>query len=74
MNEKELAKILKNVYESARCKEISVRIHLFGIQYGQIIKEKGFKISKIVEMSGIEKGYIPEISKGVKLSEYVVMK
>jgi hypothetical protein len=70
--EEELARILREKYDSAKCKEISLQVHLFGIEYGEVIKEKGYKVSKIVEMAGLEKGYIPEVSKGVKLSSYVV--
>ena len=72
MMEEELARILREKYDSAKCKEISLQVHLFGIEYGELIKEKGYKVSKIVEMAGLEKGYIPEVSKGVKLSSYVV--
>ncbi len=72
MMEEELARILREKYDSAKCKEISLQVHLFGIEYGEVIKEKGYKVSKIVEMAGLEKGYIPEVSKGVKLSSYVV--
>ena len=74
MMEEELARILREKYDSAKCKEISLQVHLFGIEYGEVIKEKGYKVSKIVEMAGLEKGYIPEVSKGVKLSSYVVLR
>lgn len=74
MMEEELARILREKYDSAKCKEISLQVHLFGIEYGEVIKEKGYKVSKMVEMAGLEKGYISEVSKGVKLSSYVVLR
>ena len=74
MTEADLAAILRERHNSARCKEISMQIHLFGIEFGEVIRENGYKVSRIVELAGLEKGYIPEVSKGVKLSSYVVLK
>lgn len=74
MNEDELAIVLRNIYINAKRKEIALQIHLFGIDYGYEIKRNQHNIRKIVERAGIEKGYIAEVSKGVKLSEYVERK
>ena len=74
ITEEELALILRERYDSAKCKEISLQVHLFGIEYGEAIKKNGYKVSRILELSGLDKGYIAEVSKGVKLSSYVYLK
>ena len=74
MSEEELAEILRERYDRAKCKELSLQVHMFGIEYGEIIKQRGYKVSRIVELSGIEKGFASEVSKGVKLSSHVAIR
>jgi len=70
----ELANKLRNMYDSARRNEAVCQIHLFGIMYARDILDSGYSLKHIVELSGIGKGYLTEISKGIKLSKYVVLK
>lgn len=74
MSEEELARILRRRYKSAKCKEITLQVHLFGIEYGDEIRKSRYKISRIVELSGLDKGFSAEVSKGVKLAPYVSLK
>lgn len=74
MNEHELAQKLRDMYESAKRNEASCQVHLFGIMYAEEIKNSGCTSKRLIELSGINKGYQPEISKGIKLSQYVVPK
>lgn len=70
----DLGNKLKTMYEEALDGEQVVNIHLFGIKYGEIIKENKYTASKIVKASGLRKSYGTEVSKGVKLSKYVKLK
>lgn len=74
MTDIELAEKLKDRFAHAERNATSLAVHLFGIEYGGIIKNEEHMIRKIVELAGLEKGYIPELSKGVKLSSYVTLK
>ena len=46
-------------------------IHLFGIKYGNVIINRNYKISDIIQASGINESYKTELSKGIKLGKYV---
>jgi hypothetical protein len=70
----ELANKLRSMYDSARRNEAVCQINLFGIMYAKDIQDGGYSLKHIVELSGISKGYLTEISKGIKLSKYVVLK
>jgi hypothetical protein len=74
MGEGELAAVLKRMYENARRNEAVCQINLFGIMYADEIKNNNYNLKTILEMSGIRKGYLTEISKGIKLSKYVTLK
>jgi len=74
MNEKELADILESYYDRARRNQTILQVDLFGIKFGPIIQENGLSIKKIVQLSGIGNSYITEVTKAVKLSEYVSIK
>jgi len=74
LNQEELARILRHTYEEAKRNEAAMQVHLFGIDYGQEIKKRGYKIVDIVRMAGLDKGYVAEVSKGVKLSAVVERK
>ncbi len=74
MTQKELAEILRQRYDSAKRNEASMAVHMFGIEYGELIKKLGYKVSEIVSMAGMEHGYASEVSKGIKLSSVVERK
>lgn len=73
MDEKELAYILKTYYDGAKRNQTILQIDLFGIKFGPIIQANGLSIKKIVQLSGIGGSYITEVTKAVKLSEYVTV-
>ncbi len=72
MTDMELAEILRSMYDNARRNEAVCQVNLFGILYAEELKNSGCTIKHIVELSGIQFGYVSEISKGIKLSRYVV--
>lgn len=49
-------------------------IHLFGVKYAAIILENNYKATEIVRASGLSQSYATEVSKGIKLSMYVIPK
>jgi hypothetical protein len=49
-------------------------IHLFGIKYAEIIQKNHLCVKDIVVSSGLNPSYATEVSKGIKLSRYVVPK
>lgn len=71
MNEEILAGILKDRYDQAKRNQTILMIDLFGIEYGSIIRENDYSIKRIVQLSGIGASYITEVTKAIKLSEYV---
>lgn len=74
MTEMKLAEILKDMYENAPRGEQVAHIHLFGIKYADEINTNNLKSIDIIRRSGINKSYATELSKGIKLSKYVVPK
>lgn len=74
MTQEDLAKILRQRYDCAKRNESAMQVHLFGIEYGEEIKQGEYKISDIVALAGLDKGYVSEVSKGVKLSTVVERK
>ncbi len=74
MEIKHLSEILKDMYENAPKQEQVVNIHLFGIEYAEIIKKQNFKVSEIIKLAEMKKSYIVELSKGIKLSKFVTIK
>jgi hypothetical protein len=70
----ELATILHQMYNNADRNEATCQIHLFGIIYASELQSCGHPLRHIVKLSGISMGYLPEISKGIKLSKYVQLK
>lgn len=70
----ELADKLRNAYENAAGRDKAVAIHLFGIKYGGVIRDKGVRIADIVGYAGLNNSYVTELNKGVKLSKYVEIK
>lgn len=69
-----LSKELKEMYQSANDGETVAMIHVFGIKFAKEIKNSGVSMKKIAQAAGIKESYATEISKGVKLSKFVVIK
>jgi hypothetical protein len=65
----ELGKILKKDYENAKPKQQVISIYLFSIHFNNEIKYAGIK--EVIEQSGIPNTYTSEVSKGVRLSQFV---
>ena len=74
MSEEKLSILLRDRYEKAKRNDATLQIHLFGIEYANEIRKSNYPVTKIVERAGIGKGYASELSKGMKLSEYVRIK
>lgn len=74
MNIKELGGKLREMYTNASKGEAVAMIHLFGIKYAAEINNNKFSKKDIIKASGISESYLTELTKGVKLAEYVVPK
>jgi len=80
MNISDLAKFLSEMYDNAEEGDKTVMVHLFGVRYAEIIKQKGFTPSEIIKHTRlkngktIKKNQFLEINKGIKLADYVVEK
>lgn len=74
MNVIELGRTLKGMYDKAPRGHQVAHIHLFGIKYASIIIRQNYRVSDIIGASGLNPSYATEISKGIKLAEYVVPK
>lgn len=61
----ELGAILSDMYNNADGGSKVSSIHVFGIKYGRIIREKDFKASEIIRASGINESYATELHKGL---------
>ena len=70
MKREDLTQKLHDIYFDAKDKETVVMLHLFGIKYAEEIKNHGTP-KKIASEAGIPVSYATEISKGMKLSEFV---
>ena len=67
----ELGTILGYMYNSVPIEDSTLMIRLFGIKYAAEIKKNNYTSEEIIKASGISEVYLYELSKGVKLSEYV---
>ena len=74
MDEQELATTLRAAYDNAGRNEAVCQMILFGIFYTRDIQSCGHTLKHMVALSGIPLGYVSEISKGIKLSNYVAPK
>jgi hypothetical protein len=70
----ELGTKLREMYNNAPKGDSVAMIHLFGIKYASEIKENAFSKKDIITISGISTSYLTELTKGVKLAEYVLPK
>jgi hypothetical protein len=71
MSTAELGTILSGMYNDAPMEDAALMIRLFGIKYAAEIKKDNHSNEEIIKASGISEVYLYELSKGVKLSEYV---
>ncbi len=67
----ELGLRLKDIYEKTEYGQRVAQIHLFGIKYGKYIRAYNISLNEIILFSNINKSYLTELNKGVKLSEFV---
>lgn len=72
MSIKELGGKLREMYTNASKGEAVAMIHLFGIKYATEINNCKYSKKDIIKASGISESYLTELTKGVKLAEYVV--
>ena len=70
----ELGAKLCEMYDNAPKGDSVAMIHLFGIKYASEIKGSNYSKKDIITQSGISTSYLTELSKGVKLAEYVIPK
>lgn len=70
----QLGKILRDMYDNAPNDYKVANIHLFGIKYASVIHRNYYSATEIVRESGIKSSYATEVSKGMKLSKYVIPK
>tara|TARA_R110002096_G_scaffold47911_1_gene127636 strand:+ start:374 stop:598 length:225 start_codon:yes stop_codon:yes gene_type:complete len=70
----ELGQKLSNMHNNAPPGDSVAMIHLFGIKYAAEINRGGYSKKDIANSANIPESYGTEISKGVKLSEYVLPK
>ncbi|WP_428829536.1 HTH-like domain-containing protein [Paenibacillus durus] len=47
---------------------------MFGIKFADIILRNSYSVKEIVSLSGLNTSYAFEVSKGIKLSKYVIPK
>lgn len=74
MTKNELGLILREMYDGAPQGYQVANIHLFGIKYASIIHSNNYKSTEIVSVAGLKPSYSTEVSKGIKLSRYVMPK
>ena len=67
----ELAGKLREMYNNAPKGNAVAMIHLFGIKYASEINDSEYSKKDIIKQSGISTSYLTELTKGVKLAEYV---
>lgn len=67
----ELGAKLSEMYNNASKGDSVAMIHLFGIKYANEIKQSNYSKKDIITQSGISTSYLTELTKGVKLAEYV---
>lgn len=72
MTNQQLADDLRAARERAAEGELSVTVHLFGIERAEELK--GRNLREIATLAGISPNYGTELSKGIKLASYVQLK
>jgi 5-methylcytosine-specific restriction protein B len=70
----QLGKALSDLYHNAPKGEAVAMIHLFGIKYAKELNEGRFNKKEVARTANIPESFGTEISKGIKLSKYVIVK
>ena len=70
----QLGVALSDMYHNAPKGEAVAMIHLFGIKYAEEIKQSKFSKKEIAKAAKIRESFGTEISKGIKLAQYVTVK
>ena len=74
MGEFELGNELRKMYDCAPQGDQVAAIHLFSIRFYKEISCTNINKKAILRAAGLPESYATEISKGVKLGEYVMIK
>ena len=74
MTQQKLGIILNKMFNEAKKGKKATMIHVFGIKYGNIIKENNYSIKNIVKDANISETYVTEITKGANLAKYAKVK
>ena len=74
MTLKDLSITLSDMYFNAPPKDRVTMIHLFGIKYANVILDNGYSRKEIKEKANIKISYLTELSKGIRLANYVILK
>jgi RNase adaptor protein for sRNA GlmZ degradation len=69
---KQLSKKLYNTYNKSPRKEQVIMVMLFGMKYNKQLSKLG--VIDVVNMSGLPKGYVSELYRGIKLSKHLKVK
>ena len=72
MTTEELVRALRDAVLGAEEGNKVVAIHLFGIRYAAALD--GRNLTELAAGAGLEKSWVTEIRKGVRLAEYVTLK
>ena len=74
MTEFLLGNILKELYLSAPRGLQAASIHVFAINYANVLENERLSKKEILKVAGLPESYITEISKGVRLAQFVTVK
>lgn len=74
MTPEELAKALSDMHRNAPQGEKPTMIRLFGIKYADEIRDCGGSVAEIVRLSSVSDSYNAEVSKGIQLARYVIVR
>lgn len=74
MTEFELGQKLKTMYNEAPRGDQVAFIHLFGIMFADALSNDRLSKREILKTAGLPESYQTEISKGIRLAQYVTVK
>lgn len=74
MTEFQLGNILKEMYSNAPKGDQVAHIHLFGIKFADVLENQRLSKKEILNNAGLPESYQTEISKGIRLAKYVIIK
>jgi hypothetical protein len=72
MTVEELSLILRDRYHNAADRKVALSVHLYGIEFAKALR--GHSIEEICARADVPKSYSTEIRKGIRLSDFVVLK